>query len=101
MYKYLTYYINNLTHRNQSTKINNFVIFDSFNDKNYLEAIKGKIDLVSFGIIFVNYNLLTLHNYSTSQKSSILTLMQIATKEKLAILISMLEKQCESRLNFK
>lgn len=79
----------------------NLAIFNSFDRANYLEMAKCKVDLVTFSSTLVNKKLLIYYHYSTFQSSSIQIWMQIATKEELVILMIVLEKYCESRLNFK
>ena len=58
------------------------ITFDSFDGANYLETIKGKIDLVSFNITLVNWHLLSkLEKYSTTRSNANLIWMQISAKE--------------------
>ena len=73
------------------------IIYDFFDDVNYRESTKGKIDLVNFSSAIVNKDLLNdLSNYSTSKSYCILTWMQITAKEEVCMLLICLEEYYRS-----
>ena len=68
----------------------NLVIFDSFENSNYLDISKDKIDLAYFSSGLVNTELLALSPYFTIKSGSIFIFMQIAIKEEVCVLLLIL-----------
>ena len=67
------------------------IVFDSFDGANHLESVESKVNLISFSSTIANNELLTLLDYSVAKSKNILTWKQVATKEKLCILITTLQ----------